>query len=125
MTEPIAYEKVLAWRAVLDEAATASKAGDRQLAETKYQTALRLSSALSDQELVTSLIHLADFLSAAKEFARAEPLYRQAAEIYDRSFGPHNFIAAMCWNSLSSVLKALGKDAEAEAVKAKASRINR
>jgi tetratricopeptide (TPR) repeat protein len=117
------YQKVLTWKERLLVAEAASKDGARTRAELLYKQALEMSAALSDQERVTSLIHLADFYASGHDYVKAEPLYRQAADIYERTFGPRNIIGAMCLRSLGEVLEALGKDAEAKSVKTRVTEI--
>jgi hypothetical protein len=117
------YHRVLAWKERLAAAETSSREGNRARAELLYVQALDMSDILSDQERVTSLIHLADFYAGREDFVKAEPLYRQAADIYERTFGPRNFIGAMCLRSLGEVLEALGKEAEAHTVKLRVTEI--
>ena len=117
------YQKELVWRDRLAAAETASKRGEKSRAELLYKQALALASLLSEQNHVTSLIHLADFYASGQEFHLAEPLFRQAVDIYERTFGSRNFIGAMCLRSLSEVLEAQGKSVEAETVKVKAMEI--
>lgn len=117
------HQKVLAWRNRLTAAEKASKGGNRSKAELLYKQALEMSPALSEQERLTSVIHLADFYCAQKDYIHAEPLYRQAAESYEKHFGRRNIIGAMCLRSLGEVLEALGKESEASSVKTKAMEI--
>lgn len=117
------YQKVLVWKERLTVAETASRDGNRSRAELLYIQAMEMSTGLSEQERVTSLIHLADFYAGGRNFVKAEPLYRQAAEIYERTFGPRNIIGAMCLRSLGEALEALGKQAEAETVKTRVTEI--
>ena len=117
------YQKVLAWKEKLSDAESASREGNRSRAELVYKQALEMSRSLTDQEHVTSLIHLADFYAGKQDYVKAEPLYRQATEIYERTFGPRNFIGAMCLRSLGEVLEALGKDSEARTVKTRVTEI--
>jgi tetratricopeptide (TPR) repeat protein len=117
------YQKVLAWKDRLAAAETASRDGNRSRAELLYRQALEMSEKLSDQEQVTTLIHLADFYAVRADYVQAEPLYRQAAELYERTFGPRNFIGAMCLRSLGEVLEALGKEAEAQSVRVRVTEI--
>lgn len=117
------YQKVLAWKDRLAAAEMASRDGNRSRAEVLYRNALQMSESLSAQERVTSLIHLADFYARREEYAKAEPLYRQASDLYERTFGPRNFIGAMCLQSLGDVLEALGKEAEAQSVKTRVTEI--
>lgn len=117
------YQKVLAWKERLTTAESASREGNRARAELLYKQALDMSGTLSDNERVTTLIHLADFYAGAQSYAKAEPLYRQAVEIYERTFGPRNIIGAMCLRSLGEVLEALGKEAEAQTIKTRATEI--
>jgi hypothetical protein len=117
------YQKVLIWKERLSVAENASRDGQRPRAELLYRQALDMSQSLSDQERVTSLIHLADFYAGGQNYVKAEPLYRQAADIYERTFGPRNIIGAMCLRSLGEVLEALGKDAEAQTVKTRVTEI--
>lgn len=117
------YAKVVAWKERLFTAEEASREGNKTRAELLYKQAMDMSQSLSDQERVTSLIHLADFYAGGQHYVKAEPLYRQAAEIYERTFGPKNIIGAMCLRSLGEVLEALGKEAEAETVKLRVTEI--
>jgi tetratricopeptide (TPR) repeat protein len=117
------YQRVLTWRDRLAAAEKASKEGNRPKAELLYRQAMDISASLSEQEHVTSIIHLADFYGSGQEYERAEPLYRKAAELYERSFGPRNFIGAMCLRSLGDVLEALGKQTEAQSIKTRAMEI--
>jgi hypothetical protein len=117
------YEKVLNWRDRLAAAEKASKEGNKSRAEVLYKQALQMTPALTEQEQITSIIHLADFYYANKNYASAEPLYRQAAATYEKHFGPKNIIGAMCLRSLGEVLEALGKDGEANTIKSRASEI--
>lgn len=110
------HEHVLTWRNLLSDAERSSKAGEITRAEDLYRQALALAEkggGLNDQELVTSLIHLADFYFTHRSYDRSEPLYRRALSIYERIFGTENFISAICMRSLGEVLDAQGKAAEA------------
>ncbi len=114
------HQRVITWRSTLAEAEQASRQGEAAKSERLYKEALTLAEqagGLNDQELVTSLIHLADFYFASKSYDRAEPLYRRALEIYERIFGVENFISAICMGSLGDVLAAQGKSSEAADVK--------
>jgi hypothetical protein len=117
------HNQVLNWKERLAEAENASRAGNREQAELLYNQSLKIAGDLGDQERVTTLIHLADFYATGKVYTKAEPLYRQASEIYERTFGSHNFIGAMCLSSLGDVLQALGKDAEATTIKTRVTEI--
>lgn len=117
------YQQVLAWKERLAAAESASREGHRGRAELLYKQALEMSDRLSEQERVTSLIHLADFYARNQEYGKAEPLYRQSADIYERTFGSRNFIGAMCLRSLGEVLEALGKEAEAKTVRSRVTEI--
>lgn len=117
------YQQVLSWKERLATAENASRDGNRGRAETLYQQALEMCDRLSEQERVTSLIHLADFYARNHEYEKAEPLYRQSADIYERTFGSRNFIGAMCLRSLGEVLEALGKEAEAKVVHSRVTEI--
>lgn len=117
------YQKELAWRDRLAAAEAASKRGEKSRAEALYKQSLELGTRLGEQNHVTSLIHLADFYAGGGEFQLAEPLFRQAVDIFEKAFGTRNFIGAMCLRSLGEVLEAQGKDAEAQTVKGRAMEI--
>jgi tetratricopeptide (TPR) repeat protein len=117
------YQKVLYWRDRLAAAEKMSKEGNKQRAEVLYRQALDMTPELTEQEQITSVVHLADFYLANKNFAKAEPLYRRAAESYEKQFGPKNIIAAMCLRSLGDALEGLGKDSEATAIKSRSAEI--
>jgi hypothetical protein len=117
------HQQVMVWKERLAAAESASRDGNRSRAELLYRQAIAMAERLSEQERVTSLIHLADFYARNQEYAKAEPLYRESADIYERTFGPRNFIGAMCLRSLGEVLEALGKEAEAQTVKTRVTEI--
>jgi tetratricopeptide (TPR) repeat protein len=112
------YRKVVEWRDTLNAAEAASKELQVTDAEMLYQNALTMAkSGLEMQEVLTTLIHLADFYARHQQHDQAEPLYKEALALYEKQFGTSNFISAMCLRSLSETLAAQGKMDEATEVK--------
>src|SRR5581483_8343383 len=96
------YKRVVEWRDTLNAAETESKDDQVNDAEDLYQQALTMArSGLEIQEVLTTLIHLADFYARHQQHDKAEPLYKDALGMYEKAFGTSNFISAMCLRSLS------------------------
>jgi tetratricopeptide (TPR) repeat protein len=64
--------------------------------------------------VATGLNNLAELLSATNRLAEAEPLYRRALAITEKSFGPEHPKVATGLNNLALLLSATNRLAEAE-----------
>jgi len=118
------YKRVVEWRDTLSAAETASKDQLVTDAEVLYQQALTMArKGLEIQEVLTTLIHLADFYARHQRHDQAEPLYKDALSMYENAFGTSNFISAMCLRSLSETLAAQGKLEEATEMKMRSAEI--
>lgn len=94
-----------------------NQAGLKALDETRYPEAERLfKSAISELEaagldspdLASSLSNLAIVYMNQKKFAQAEPLYKRALEIYERTKGPDHPYTASCRDLYRSLQKHIG-----------------
>jgi tetratricopeptide (TPR) repeat protein len=80
----------------------------------KTATSLRRKHGQVHVEYANTTLALADHLIQQKQFAEAEQLYRQSAEIYEELGLGHELLLAIALRSLSHALHAQGKSAESE-----------
>lgn len=79
-----------------------------------YQQALNLAaSGGNTEDLVTTLVHLADYHQARNQLVQAESYYRRCVDLYEKQFG-QTFVTAVCLKSLAENLRLQGKTSESE-----------
>ncbi|HJY83424.1 MAG TPA: tetratricopeptide repeat protein, partial [Candidatus Binatia bacterium] len=57
---------------------------------------------------------LAALLDGQGKYDEAEPLYRRALAVFEKTFGPQHYEVAVNCNNLAALCHAKGNDAEAE-----------
>src|SRR5215510_7471435 len=104
--------------------AAVAKQIDQLIAERQYQTALGLAKPLADRtatlhgthsaEYAQQLNQLADIYRELHKYEDAEPIYRNAAEIFSRTRGENDAAVSTSLNGLAVTLIKMREYAAAE-----------
>jgi len=87
----ISNEHTIKWRLCTDNARDFFLKGKLDEAEKLFKAALQEAKegfGLRDPHVASALNNLAEFYRLRKEYEKAEPLYMEAIEILEQSFGP-------------------------------------
>ena len=94
---------------------TASPRPEPPLSSSDGKISGRKSLARPDHPNVASALNnLAGVLEAMNRLDEAEPLFRRALAILEKSYGPDHPQVAFCLNNLAELLRATGRPSEAE-----------
>src|SRR5438105_3100778 len=104
------------WRDHMDAGVKADAGKNHAEAEREFKAAAAEAETFGphDRRLATSLNQLAQHYADRDEFAKAEPLFKQAVGIWEQASGPeHRNVIPPLWN-LAAMYQRQGKLAEAE-----------
>lgn len=98
------------WETLVAAGQTAFQAGDFDAAGEKFDAALRIAETYSelDTRLATTLNNIAAVHYVKGEYAAAEPLFRRALSIRERSLGRNHAEVATSLNNLAAVNRKQG-----------------
>src|SRR5262245_9202107 len=104
------------WQQHMNAGAGAYKKGDAPAATQAFEQALKEAGAFgeSDPRLATTLVNLAGVYYAQGRYADAEPLFRRALAIYEKTLGPAHPFTATALANLGAVYQAQKRYREAE-----------
>ena len=104
------------WKSHLDSGKKALEEGDYATAQKQFLAALQEAEDFGPQDsrLATTLNNLAVLYHTQGKYSDAEPLYRRALAIREKSLGPKHPDVATSLNNLAEVHRIQGKYADAE-----------
>ncbi len=113
------------WDSIMDGAVEAYQQADYAQAEKLFLAALKEAEKFGDQDprLAASLNNLAELYRAQGKYTQAEPLYRRALAIWEKTLGPEHPDVATDLENYAALLHKLNRAAEADKMKARAQAI--
>ncbi len=111
-----AFAQVEQWQSYIVAGNRSYQRGDYAEAEKQWGLVLKEAKQFSPQDprLVTTLSSLAALHQAQGKYAEAEPIFKRALVIFEKTLGSEHPLVAANLNNLAALYHAQGKYAEAE-----------